>query len=90
VLLPVGVVTLLDLWLPDGAYESLAWRIPFLAGIVLIALGVHIRTHVGESPEFVEARAEREAHRLPVGELFAGQVVLAAPFFLLVSTGSFR
>ncbi|GAA2896434.1 MFS transporter [Pseudonocardia halophobica] len=70
VLLPVGIVTILDAALPEGAYESWAWRIPFLASIVLIGLGVYIRTHVSESPEFVKARAEKEAHKLPVKELF--------------------
>ena len=70
VLLPVGIVTLLDTYLPDDAYEEWAWRLPFLASIVLIALGVYIRTHVGESPEFVRARADRSAHTLPVAEVF--------------------
>lgn len=80
VLLPVGIVTLLDRLLPDGAYESWAWRLPFLASIILIALGVYIRTHIGESPEFVKARAERAAAALPIKELFgsyAGRVVLS-------------
>ncbi|SFJ51419.1 Predicted arabinose efflux permease, MFS family [Amycolatopsis sacchari] len=80
VLLPVGLVTLLDAALPEGAYESWAWRLPFLASIVLILLGVYIRTRVSESPEFVKARAEREVRTLPVKELFgnhAGRVVLS-------------
>jgi len=80
VLLPVGIVTLLDRLLPEGAYESWAWRLPFLASIILIALGVYIRTHVGESPEFVKARSERAAAALPIKELFgsyAGRVVLS-------------
>ena len=80
VLLPVGIVTLLDTFLPEGAYEAWAWRLPFLASIVLIGLGVYIRTHVSESPEFVKARAEKEAHALPVKELFrtdANRVVLS-------------
>ncbi|GAB3577978.1 MFS transporter [Amycolatopsis endophytica] len=75
VLLPVGLVTLLDAVLPEGAYENWAWRLPFLASIVLIALGVYIRTHVSESPEFVKARAEREVRTMPVKELFAGHTV---------------
>ncbi|MEV0616638.1 MFS transporter [Nonomuraea sp. NPDC050404] len=72
VLLPVGIVTALGAWLPEGAYESWAWRLPFLASIVLIGLGVYIRTHISESPEFVKAREDRQSHRLPVKELFAG------------------
>jgi MHS family shikimate/dehydroshikimate transporter-like MFS transporter len=75
VLLPVGIVTLLDTFLPDGAYEAWAWRLPFLASIILIGLGVYIRTHVSESPEFVKARAERAVQTLPVKELFGNYTV---------------
>lgn len=80
VLLPVGLVTLLDTVLPEGAYESWAWRLPFLASILLIFVGVYIRLRVSESPEFVKAREQREVRRLPVGEVFArysGRVVLS-------------
>ncbi|GAA2401160.1 MFS transporter [Actinomadura vinacea] len=92
VLLPVGIVTLLDLWLPDGAYESWAWRLPFLASIVLIALGVYIRTHIGESPEFVRAREERAAHALPAKELFRGHTarVLLSIIAKIAESGLFN
>lgn len=71
VLLPVGLVTLLDATLPEGAYDAWAWRLPFLVSILLIGVGVYIRLKVSESPEFVEARARREVQRLPVREVFA-------------------
>ncbi|MFC4123061.1 MFS transporter [Nonomuraea zeae] len=74
VLLPVGLVTLLDVALPDGAYESWAWRLPFLLSIVLIAVGFYIRLHLSESPEFVKMRAEREVRTVPVKELFGRHV----------------
>ncbi|MEV0353977.1 MFS transporter [Nonomuraea sp. NPDC050680] len=72
VLLPVALVTALDAFLPAGAYESWAWRLPFLASIALVAVGFYIRLRVSESPEFVKMRAEREVRELPVKELFAG------------------
>ncbi|OZM79555.1 MFS transporter [Pseudonocardia sp. MH-G8] len=71
VLLPVGLVTLLDATLPAGAYDAWAWRLPFLASILLILVGVYIRLRVSESPEFVKARAEREVQSLPAKEVFA-------------------
>ncbi|WP_219460305.1 MFS transporter [Nonomuraea rhizosphaerae] len=72
VLLPVGLVTLLDTFLPEGAYESWAWRLPFLLSIALIAVGFYIRLRVSESPEFIRMRAEREVRKMPVKELFSG------------------
>ncbi|GAA3590599.1 MFS transporter [Nonomuraea rosea] len=74
VLLPVGLVTLLDVALPEGAYESWAWRLPFLLSIVLIAVGFYIRLHLSESPEFVKMRAERDVQTVPVKELFGKHV----------------
>jgi MFS family permease len=74
VLLPVGLVTLLDVVLPEGAYESWAWRLPFLLSIVLIAVGFYIRLHLSESPEFVKMRAERDVQTVPVKELFGKHV----------------
>ncbi|MEV1238691.1 MFS transporter [Nonomuraea sp. NPDC050022] len=80
VLLPVALVTALDAFLPAGAYESWAWRLPFLASIALVAVGFYIRLRVSESPEFVKMRAEREVRKLPAKELFAdytGKVLLS-------------
>ena len=80
VLLPVGLVTLLDAVLPEGAYESWAWRLPFLLSIVLIGVGFYIRLHLSESPAFVKMRAEREVRRVPVKEVFGrhlGSVALS-------------
>jgi MHS family shikimate/dehydroshikimate transporter-like MFS transporter len=71
VLLPVGLVTLLDSTLPAGAYDAWACRLPFLASILLILVGVYIRLRVSESPEFVKAREQREVQSLPVKEVFA-------------------
>ncbi|MBB5135247.1 MFS family permease [Thermocatellispora tengchongensis] len=80
VLLPVGLVTLLDTFLPEGTYEAWAWRLPFLLSIALIGVGFYIRLRLSESPEFVKMRAEREVRTVPVKELFvrhSGSVVLS-------------
>lgn len=80
VLLPVAFVALLQLALPDGAYEAWAWRVPFLASIVLIGVGIYIRLRISESPEFVAAQAERSRAKVPIGEVlrrFPGTVVLS-------------
>ncbi|MEV1177491.1 MFS transporter [Nonomuraea sp. NPDC049784] len=92
VLLPVGLVTVLDAALPEGAYASWAWRLPFLLSIVLVAVGFYIRQHLSESPEFVKMRAEREVQSVPVKEVFArhtGSVVLSI-FAKIAESGLFN
>ncbi|MCW8220778.1 MFS transporter [Streptomyces griseolus] len=69
VLIPVGLVTVLDNALPSGSYDSWAWRLPFLASILLVGVGVWMRLHVTESPEFVKMRQDREVQSLPVREV---------------------
>lgn len=80
VLLPVGLVTLLTTVLPDGVYDAWAWRLPFLASILLVLVGVYIRLHVTESPEFVRMREQREVQTLPLAEVarsYSARVVLS-------------
>ncbi|WP_055554751.1 MFS transporter [Streptomyces sp. NBRC 110028] len=80
VLIPVGLVTALDATLPSGSYESWAWRLPFLASLLLVGVGIWIRLHITESPEFVKMRENREVHSLPVREVVTrrpGTVVLS-------------
>jgi MFS family permease len=80
VLIPVSLVTVLDAVLPSSAYASWAWRLPFLASILLVGVGVYMRLHVTESPEFVKMRAQREVQSLPVRDVFTqrpGTVVLS-------------
>ncbi|TRW88868.1 MHS family MFS transporter [Mycolicibacterium sp. 018/SC-01/001] len=69
VLIPVGLVAMLDAWLPEGAYAEWAWRLPFLASIVLIGVGVFIRLRVTESPEFVQMRERKAVQSLPAREV---------------------
>lgn len=70
VLIPVGLVTVLDSTLPAGSYDSWAWRLPFLASILLVGVGLWMRLHITESPEFVRMRQDREVQSMPVREVF--------------------
>jgi MFS family permease len=45
--------------LPDDRFLSWGWRVPFLAGVVLLGLGLFIRLHILESPLFARAQAQR-------------------------------
>ncbi|WP_113699130.1 MFS transporter [Nonomuraea lactucae] len=76
--------------LPESDFLSWGWRVPFLATVVLIGIGLWIRLGVEESPVFqaeIEQRSPGRA-RLPILELLRTQprnVVLAA----LIAFGPF-
>jgi MFS transporter, MHS family, shikimate and dehydroshikimate transport protein len=53
-LLGSGMFALMEL-LPKGEFNAWGWRVPFLASIILVAVGLYIRLSVLESPTFVEA-----------------------------------
>ena len=46
--------------MPEGAFMSWGWRIPFLLAFPLVLLGLYIRLKVEESPVFQEAQRRRE------------------------------
>ena len=50
--------------LPEAEFMRWGWRIPFLASLLLVAVGFYIRLHVAETPVFQEtAKHRRAAHR---------------------------
>jgi metabolite-proton symporter len=68
-LLANGAFTLASA-LPDEQFLSWGWRVPFLAGAILLAVGLLIRLHIMESPLFIAAQARSSVrHRIPVIEL---------------------
>lgn len=67
-LLATGVFSLFTL-LPEAAFLSWGWRVPFLLGIVLTGLGFFIRMKVLESPVFEQAKSARSAAKLPILEV---------------------
>jgi MFS transporter, MHS family, shikimate and dehydroshikimate transport protein len=63
-LLATGAFTLVTL-LPEGAFLSWGWRIPFLLGIVLTGFGYFVRLRVLESPVFARAATTLPARPTP-------------------------
>lgn len=66
--------------MPEDSFLAWGWRIPFLLSVVVLILGVYIRRHVPESPEFVRVKEERREAKMPVVELLRDhpRTVLAA------------
>jgi len=52
----------------EAGFRSIGWRIPFLLSIVLILVGLWIRTKVGETPSFARVKAEHHEARVPIVE----------------------
>lgn len=59
----------------DAQFESWGWRVPFLASLVLVALGLWIRLHLEETPEFEREVAEADdvEERAPLRQLFRSE-----------------
>lgn len=68
--------------MPQEALMSWGWRIPFLAGLVLVVIGMLIRLGVEESDEFVELKEQDVVIANPIAT-----VVRTMPQRLLVGIG---
>jgi metabolite-proton symporter len=55
--------------LPTDQFLSWGWRVPFLAGAILLGLGLFIRLHILETPLFAQAQAERATSPRPLVDL---------------------
>lgn len=68
---PVGLmlgnaVFLLMAGLSPEAFELWGWRIPFFIGGLFVVIGLFIRLHVGESPDFEKLKKNAHLERLPM------------------------
>jgi metabolite-proton symporter len=67
-ILSTGAVSLCSS-LTGDAFESWGWRIPFLASVVLIGLGLWVRLGVLESPLFAREVEDKTVEKLPTVEV---------------------
>ena len=58
-------------FISQDALLSWGWRIPFLASIALIAIGLWVRLSIAETPEFQKAIAKAERVAVPALELIS-------------------
>src|SRR3954471_2748436 len=79
-LLSTGAVTLCSHLTGDG-FETWGWRIPFLASIVLIGIGLWVRLGVLESPLFAREIESKRVEKRPTVEVIKRnprEIVLSA------------
>jgi MFS family permease len=56
--------------LGEDAFGAWAWRIPFIASLILLAVSVWIRLQLRESPAFERIKAEGKTSKAPLTEAF--------------------
>jgi metabolite-proton symporter len=64
-----GMFLLLGVLLTHEQFIAWGWRIPFVASIVLVSLGLWVRLKLTETPAFAKALAEAPPSRVPLGEV---------------------
>lgn len=56
--------------LPDEAFYSWGWRIPFIISLGLVAVGLFVRLKIAETPVFEEMAQTRAAKATPIRDVF--------------------
>ncbi|MEV4606091.1 MHS family MFS transporter [Neorhizobium sp. LMR1-1-1.1] len=65
-----GVFWILLHFMSQEALLSWGWRVPFIASIILVAVGLWVRLTITETPAFQKAIDSHERVEVPVAELF--------------------
>jgi len=66
----LAVVLIVQNAMPDEAFRSWGWRIPFLISIVLVAISLYIRLRMQESPIFSHIKSTGMTSARPLREAF--------------------
>jgi MFS family permease len=66
-----GVYLFLVLRLSPEDLMAWGWRIPFLVSAVLVAIGLWVRLHIAETPEFRSANERQTPPRIPAVEMLS-------------------
>src|SRR5262245_8839874 len=92
--LPAGIVLsnlvfiIVTSVLSPEQFSSWGWRIPFIASVVLVAIGMFVRLSIAESPIFAGVLRAGSARRMPVVDVLrtdARMVLLAAGSYVGIS-----
>jgi MFS family permease len=76
-----NVAVLFFSWYSGDQFLTWGWRIPFLASIVMVAIGLWIRLGILETPVFQRILAEKKVERAPILEVIKRQprqIILSA------------
>jgi len=65
-----GVVALLSWLCTEEQFMAWGWRIAFLISILMMAVGMYIRLHIKETPEFAAIKERNEATSIPFMDMW--------------------
>ncbi len=68
-LLATGVFAIFSS-MDEQAFLNWGWRVPFLFGVVLLAIGMFIRVQIMESPLFADVQHRKDVSPLPILDVF--------------------
>jgi len=90
-LIPTALFALLDGNLSSAQFLSWGWRVPFLASVIIIIVGLYLRLGIAESATFRAVQAEGAANRAPLRSLVANhpREVIAGTLAKFVEAGVF-
>ncbi|MDV3126143.1 MHS family MFS transporter [Mycobacterium sp. 21AC1] len=96
VVLSTGAIAIITEVFSEEDLLAWAWRLPFLASVLLVAVGLWVRLRVTESPEFLALQDKHKLPKVPATDvvkshkhaLIAGMLASLAPnaMFYLAST----
>jgi MHS family proline/betaine transporter-like MFS transporter len=72
-LLASGFGVALTTGLSADQLQSWGWRVPFLFGLLIGPVGLYIRQHAAETPEFAQAKTQAKTMASPLRHLLAQQ-----------------
>lgn len=67
-----GVVALLSFLLSDAQFMAFGWRVAFGLSFLLVIIGLWIRLHVMETPEFQNVKNRKNESRIPFTDMWRG------------------
>ncbi len=84
-ILGAGIAILVTGTLPAASLDAWGWRLPFVFGLLIGPVGLYIRRHVDETPEFLAAPAIRAPIRVLLADHGAGILLTAG--LIAMATG---
>ncbi|MEU4577571.1 MFS transporter [Nonomuraea sp. ATR24] len=91
-----GLFLILGATLTDEQFGSWGWRVPFVASLLLVVVGLYVRLKISETPVFQAAMDERRIAKVPFAGLMrhqwrrvllgAGAMVIAYTLFYTATT----
>jgi MFS family permease len=84
ILLSNAVFLVAAVAIDPAAFVAWGWRVPFLASVILVGLGLFIRVGLHESPAFAEVQRHGSTRRMPVVD-----VIRSSGTTMLMAAGSY-